>query len=833
MSSLGRAALSATARTLVPRHRAAASATTAVSRSFSSSSNNNDDNENSNKPSPVPVPAAPAKNIPEPDALLFAALRRAGLSAATLRSIGDLALSGKSKITQTSPTNSGAAAAAPGAVSLPPVLQNLIAALAADPQLPLRAPRDIDAALADPAVRATLTEGELETIRRVLTLAPTVTDPSAAPRAPLGSFGNNNSFNATASVSASAGGALEALPTLPVPLDARLQRATRAIDQELFASVMTTDLPRARRLLAAKADPNAWDPVLLTPLTVALRTPNNRALLALLADAGALVGHLLPATNFTEARDAAAAAAAVSDVKGRNPGVLNGAEIGQMGAIPNGNSIVAHLTSDSSLNTGNTASTASGTNGSTGSKWRGLAAPVQLAPIHIAATLGDADNLAFLLERGAPVSSRTSLGDTALHLAAAAAKPAAVELLLRQGAEPNARSPQGTTALHEALRAAPSPQSRMAVDQLLFARANPEAMAADTLDSPLTLAARVGDPVTIKFLLAYGADPSAMAASGAVPVAAAIEAGNGPAGRALAAAGARVGLGSDRRYGNPSSGHGHGGVSGVEAAASAAGGSMLHLAARKNKAGAVAWLVQAITAEETAPANPRFPQASQNSHNNHNDLGGNDGSSASASVRASANAGAAKEGARRPSVDQPDSAGATPLLAAARVGALEALSALLSVGASPDLACHQGHTPLLAAALRGDARMTTTLLQWRAAADLPCAGLLGVTPLMMAARVGSAECVAALLQAGASAARADVKGRDALGWARDGAEAAGAEIAVAGSSSSSSNSSSSSGGSGSGSSKTSNGTVVTSSGKGKGANGWDEIVALLVAAEAK
>ena len=69
----------------------------------------------------------------------------------------------------------------------------------------------------------------------------------------------------------------------------------------------------------------------------------------------------------------------------------------------------------------------------------------RVAPVHAAATIGDAASLRLLLERGADPNARQHLGYAPLHSAAANDDRATSEILLAHGADPHAKTDDGKT----------------------------------------------------------------------------------------------------------------------------------------------------------------------------------------------------------------------------------------------------------------------------------------------------------------------------------------------------------------------------------------------------
>jgi len=105
--------------------------------------------------------------------------------------------------------------------------------------------------------------------------------------------------------------------------------------------------------------------------------------------------------------------------------------------------------------------------------------------------------------------------------------------------------------------------------------------------------------------------------------------------------------------------------------------------------------------------------------------------------------------------------GETPLMYLAIVGEVRRAEALIKRGAQVN---RLGWTPLHYAASKGQEDMVRMLLSKKALPNAP--GPDGTTPLMMAALSGNETVVRQLLQAGADVTTRNLKGQDAVTWAR-------------------------------------------------------------------
>lgn len=123
-----------------------------------------------------------------------------------------------------------------------------------------------------------------------------------------------------------------------------------------------------------------------------------------------------------------------------------------------------------------------------------------------------------LLEHGANVHARDKYQYTTLHCAVSGRNPAIVRLLISKGVEIDARSLAGGmkgTALHHACRDSSSPSAQI-VQILLDAGADKDLLVGDFVEAntPLHLAARVGNVDVINVLLDCGASIEAQTSLG-------------------------------------------------------------------------------------------------------------------------------------------------------------------------------------------------------------------------------------------------------------------------------------------------------------------------------
>jgi len=123
-------------------------------------------------------------------------------------------------------------------------------------------------------------------------------------------------------------------------------------------------------------------------------------------------------------------------------------------------------------------------------------------PLHLAAFFGCAELANTLIDRGAPVDTRStnSMKNTPLHAAAAGGGTPLVDLLLKRGANPNARQEGGWTALHAAAQS-----GNRSMAETLLANGADVNQRADNSQSPLDMALLKGHQDLVELLEHLGA----------------------------------------------------------------------------------------------------------------------------------------------------------------------------------------------------------------------------------------------------------------------------------------------------------------------------------------
>lgn len=266
--------------------------------------------------------------------------------------------------------------------------------------------------------------------------------------------------------------------------------------------------------------------------------------------------------------------------------------------------------------------------------------------------------------------------------------PAAVRELLRAGADVNRPQGDGATALHWAAYR----NDRETVQLLIASGADVDA-ANDLGVTPLWLAANNGSAEVVEALLAGGAAANAPLPSGETPLMTASRAGNAAVVRALLDRGADPHA-AERAHGQT---------------------ALMWAAAQRHPEVVRALLAAGARVDDRSRSYPQVVSSSGNA-----DPSG---------------------------VFEVQQGGYTPLLFAARQGALAAAKLLLEAGAAVDLAAASGTTPLVVAAHSGHGALAAYLLE--AGADPNVAGA-GYTALHAAVLRGDQTLVETLLAHGAS-----------------------------------------------------------------------------------
>jgi ankyrin repeat protein len=278
--------------------------------------------------------------------------------------------------------------------------------------------------------------------------------------------------------------------------------------------------------------------------------------------------------------------------------------------------------------------------------------------------------------------------DQRLVQAAARADIAAVRVLLRERADVNGTDADGSTALHHAVWA----DDLAMTDELIKAGANVAATNVFRI-TPIYIATENGNAAIARRLLAAGADVNTTDSTGDTLLMAAVRAGNRDLVQLLLERGAEV------NAAEPDLGH-----------------TALMYAVRGDDAGLVSLLLArgaAIEASTRVGAKPavRPPGAGGGSHG----------------------VGIVRSGVPPQGEQLPTPGGMTPLLFAARAGALAAAEALVAAGAKLNTADPNGMTPLMMAITNGQLDVARLLVE--KGADVRTADAYGRTPLWAAVEI--------------------------------------------------------------------------------------------------
>ena len=135
-------------------------------------------------------------------------------------------------------------------------------------------------------------------------------------------------------------------------------------------------------------------------------------------------------------------------------------------------------------------------------------------PLHDAASQGNTQQAAGLLDQGAVIEEHDDSGDTALILAALGGYADTVRLLLDRGADIRGRNAHGLTALHAAAYG-----GHVDVVDLLIAKGAPVNDSENFFHmAPLHAAAEENHKDVVEILLAHGADIEAQERNGYTPL---------------------------------------------------------------------------------------------------------------------------------------------------------------------------------------------------------------------------------------------------------------------------------------------------------------------------
>jgi hypothetical protein len=154
--------------------------------------------------------------------------------------------------------------------------------------------------------------------------------------------------------------------------------------------------------------------------------------------------------------------------------------------------------------------------------------------LHSAASLGKAELIALLLDKGSDINAKAKDGSTPLHLAVKRSHPAAVKLLFARGANPSAKDQEGNAPVHIAAELFVPDMLKVLTDlgAMVNARNNDNW-------TPLHLAANRGKREVVEFMLNVGADINAVASNGWTPLKVAANSGHLQLSELLRSRGAR------------------------------------------------------------------------------------------------------------------------------------------------------------------------------------------------------------------------------------------------------------------------------------------------------
>uniref|UniRef100_A0AAY4A8N2 Ankyrin 3 n=1 Tax=Denticeps clupeoides TaxID=299321 RepID=A0AAY4A8N2_9TELE len=322
-----------------------------------------------------------------------------------------------------------------------------------------------------------------------------------------------------------------------------------------------------------------------------------------------------------------------------------------------------------------------------------------LTPLHCGARSGHEQVVEMLLERGAPILSKTKNGLSPLHMATQGDHLNCVQLLLHHDVPVDDITNDYLTALHVAAHCGHYKVAKVILDK----KANPNAKALNGF-TPLHIACKKNRIKVMELLLKHGASIQAVTESGLTPIHVAAFMGHEGIVSQLMSHGASPNTTNVR------------------------GETALHMAARAGQADVVRYLVESGAQVEAQAKDDQTPLhiASR--------LGKPD------IVQQLLQHGAVP--------DASTTSGYTPLHLAAREGHKDVVSVLLDHGACLSSITKKGFTPLHVAAKYGKIEVVSLLLQKKASPDT--SGKSGLTPLHVAAHYDNQKVALLLLDQGAS-----------------------------------------------------------------------------------
>ena len=165
-----------------------------------------------------------------------------------------------------------------------------------------------------------------------------------------------------------------------------------------------------------------------------------------------------------------------------------------------------------------------------------------MTSLHLASASGHVEIARLLLEYGASLPAQDDKGETALHFASKYGYVGVVHILLKHGADTTAREEDGWTPLHFAARSGHVEVARLLLDHGAdtTAKNNDE-------DTPLNIA-EANEHVELTRLLERGADATAQAGHGRVPIHITVDKGYVESSHLLSDGGTDVTAQSDERW---------------------------------------------------------------------------------------------------------------------------------------------------------------------------------------------------------------------------------------------------------------------------------------------